>query len=78
MDKSSENEKKLELRGSKSLKFNIMLLCDMAIVIVIVISMIVSIPNYYKSLKQQVKNNIENFLFLPIAGSIYSIVNYFF
>ena len=60
MDKSSENEKKLELRGSKSLKFNIMLLCDMAIVIVIVISMIVSIPNYYKSLKQQVKNNIEN------------------
>lgn len=56
----NKSGKELKLRGAKSLELTIMFLSDIAIIITIIISMLISMPNYNKSLKEQVKNNMEN------------------
>lgn len=56
----SNKANKRKLTGAKSLKISIMLLCDLAVILAILLSMGVAIFNYGKSMKQQVKNNMEN------------------
>lgn len=56
----NKSGKELKLRGSKSLQFTIVFLSEIAIIITILMSMLMSIPSYSQRLKQQIKNNMEN------------------
>lgn len=53
-------KKKEKLRGVKSLRISIAVLCDLSIIIVMAVSMMVTIPNYESNMKVQVKNNMDN------------------
>lgn len=52
--------KKGKLYGIRSLKLSIMVLCDLAIITSIIVSMLVTLPNYSKNMELQLESNMEN------------------
>lgn len=60
--KEQIKNKKIKLRGRKSLGNTIEYLSSLLVIIVVAISILVTIPNYRENIKLQVKNNMENLI----------------
>lgn len=60
--KEQIKNKKIKLRGRKSLGNTIEYLIGLLVIIVVAISILVTIPNYRENIKLQVKNNMENLI----------------
>lgn len=60
--KEQIKNKKIKLRGRKSLGNTIEYLSSLLVIIVVAISILVTIPNYRENIKMQVKNNMENLI----------------
>lgn len=60
--KEQIKNKKIKLRGRKSLGNTIEYLSGLLVIIVVAISILVTIPNYRENIKLQVKNNMENLI----------------
>lgn len=55
-----KKEKEQKFRGAKSIRYYIMVLCNIALVMAIGLSMIFTLPKYSENIKGLVKNNMEN------------------